>query len=135
MKKNGSFRTAIVVSTMVAIFSLASTEVSACSRFAPFSFDELFVADAIVRATADRYVKEPENSTRTTGIPDSEIEFKIEEVLRGKSFPKTIRLHGYLSDKNDYNDMPVPYTFVRKNGRSGSCFANTYKRGSQFLLF
>jgi hypothetical protein len=31
--------------------------------------------------------------------------------------------------------MPVPYMFVRPLGRRGSCFANTYKEGAQFLLF
>jgi hypothetical protein len=31
--------------------------------------------------------------------------------------------------------MPVPYMFVRRLGRRGSCFANTYKEGAQFLLF
>src|SRR6185503_20371718 len=28
-----------------------------------------------------------------------------------------------------------PYRFVRPGGRSGSCFANSYKKGAQFLLF
>lgn len=27
-----------------------------------------------------------------------------------------------------------PYTFVRRGGRAGSCIANTYKRGAEFLL-
>ncbi len=135
MRRKQLFSNAAVVSAIAAIFFAASTSALGCSRFAPFSFDELFVADVIVRATAEKYVKEPDLSKRTTGIPDAEVEFKIEEILRGKDLPKTIILSGYLGDRNDYNDMPVPYTFVRKNGRSGSCFANTYQRGEQFLLF
>src|SRR5258706_3306704 len=59
----------------------------------------------------------------------------MEEVLRGKDRPPGIALNGYLSDTDDFNDVPVPYTFVRPNGRSGSCFAFTYKQGAQFLLF
>jgi len=121
---------------MIAAFILtASSPASGCSRFTPFAFDELFEADAIVRAKAERYVKDPGSGARTTGLANAEVEFKIEEILRGKDLPKTIIVNGYLSDKDDYNDMPVPYTFVRKNGRSGSCFANTYRRGAQFLLF
>lgn len=135
MRFTKKFATAAIVLAMAAVCLLTATNVSACSRFAPFSADELFVADIIVRATAVRYVKEPDPSTRTTGLADSTIEFKVEEVLRGKNVQRTLILNGYLSDKNDYNDMPVPYTFVRKNGRAGSCFANTYRRGGQFLLF
>jgi hypothetical protein len=109
----------------------------ACTRAGPFTFNELFDnADVIVRATAVKYAKPPNNTNfMTTGEPDSTIQFKVEESLRGKDLPDTIALNGYLSDRDDYNEMPVPYTFVRPNGRSGSCFANTYKQGAQFLLF
>ena len=135
MKRKNLFSNAAIVPVVAAFLFAASTTALGCTRFAPFSFDELFVADAIVRATAEKYHKEPDTSKRTTGLPEAEVEFKIEEILRGKDLPKTITLSGYLSDRNDYNEMPVPYTLVRKNGRSGSCFANTYRRGAQFLLF
>ena len=39
------------------------------------------------------------------------------------------------SFREEDNEMPIPYTFVRPTGRSGSCFANTYKQDAQFLLF
>lgn len=107
----------------------------ACSRGGPFSFDELFVADVIVRATAVKYVAMPDPHTTTTGTPDSTVEFKVEEVLKGENVPASIVLNGYLSDKDDYNDVEVPYKFVRLGGRAGSCFANTYREGAQFLLF
>lgn len=77
----------------------------------------------------------PDPNTTTTGTPDSTVEFTIEETLKGENVPETIMLNGYLSDKDDYNDMEVPYKFVRPRGRAGSCFANTYKEGAQFLLF
>jgi hypothetical protein len=108
---------------------------AACSRSAPFSFDELFAADVIVRVTAVKYVIAPDPNTRTTGEPESTIEFKVEEVLKGENPPESVVLHGYLSDRDDFNDVEVPYKFVRRNGRAGSCFANTYKGGAQFLLF
>lgn len=127
--------TAATLSMVAAVCLVGANSAFGCTRLVPFAFDELFVADAIVRATAERYMKEPSSNNRTTGLPESEIQFRIEEVLRGKDFPKTIVLNGYLSEKNDYNEMPSPYTFVRKNGRSGSCFANTYRKGGQFLLF
>jgi len=91
-------------------------------------------ADLIVRAQAVKYNKEP-GDLRTTGVPDSKVEFEIKEVLKGDSISGIITLNGYLSDKDDFNDSPVPYDFVRPNGRHGSCFANTYKQGADFLLF
>jgi hypothetical protein len=109
---------------------------TACQRVRPFSYDELFVADTIVRATAIRYIVMPDPSTRrTTDVPDSTVEFRVEEVLNGKGAPDTLVLNGYLSDRDDYNDVEVPYKVVRSNGRRGSCFANTYREGAQFLLF
>lgn len=114
-----------------------ATSSRACSRITPFTLGELFDnAEVIVRVTAVKYVKPPDDpNIITTGEPDSTIEFKVEEKLRGGDVPDTIVLNGYLSDKDDFNEMPVPYMFVRRLGRRGSCFANTYKEGAQFLLF
>ncbi len=94
------------------------------------------MAEYIVRATAVEYSQAPQNpGIHTTGVPDSKVSFRIEEVLKGESLKGTIELNGYLTDKDDFNDQPVPYNFVRRSGRAGSCFANTYKKGAQFLLF
>ena len=127
----------LFASSLICFLSIFVTSVKPCSRGGPFTFGELFDnTDVIVRATALKYAKAPgDPNIRTTGEPDSVIQFKIEEVLRGKNLPDYILLNGYLSDTDDYNETPVPYTFVRPNGRSGSCFANTYKQGAQFLLF
>lgn len=116
---------------------IPAANTQACRRARPFTLDELFdSAEVIVRATAARYAKPPDDpNTFTTGEPDSTIEFQVEEKLRGKDVPDTIVLNGYLSKSDDYNELPVPYMFVRRLGRRGSCFANTYKEGAQFLLF
>jgi hypothetical protein len=127
----------LLISILLSSLLVPFVNTIACSRVGPFTFNELFDnADLIVRATAVKYAKAPADpNMRTTGQPDSIIEFKVEEVLRGKDVPKSVSLNGYLSDKDDYNEMPVPYTFVRPTGQGGSCFANTYKQGAQFLLF
>jgi len=39
-----------------------------------------------------------------------------------------------VSDTDDFNRDSVPYIFVRPEGARGSCFAEVYKRGGQFLL-
>lgn len=132
------YTTAVIAVAAVSILSAIS--VSACSRMKPFSFDELFTADVIVRATPQNYVGFPIGAevkfkVMTTGVPESKVEFTVEEVLRGKDVPETIELNGYLSKADDYNDQKAPYKFVRPGGRAGSCFANTYKQGAPFLLF
>ncbi len=135
MKRVLSVITSLVMLGCGLLIPAASSQ--ACSRVRPFTLDELFDnAEAIVRVTAVKYAKPPADPNMiTTGEPDSTIEFKVEEKLRGKDVPDTIVLNGYLSDKDDFNEMPVPYMFVRPYGRRGSCFANTYKEGAQFLLF
>ena len=93
-------------------------------------------AEVIVRAAADRYVKAPEGNLRYLNEPDdAEIEFRVEETLKGENVPTTIILNGYLTDKDDFNDRPVPYDFVRRGGQGGSCSAYEYRQGTEFLLF
>ena len=96
-------------------------------------------ADLILRATAVEYTVLPGmtingRSVRTTGVPDSRVRFRVESVLKGTYTTSDLVLPGYLNDRDDWNDHAPPYTIVRRNGRSGSCFANTYRQGAQFLL-
>jgi hypothetical protein len=91
--------------------------------------------DTIVRVTAVEYASPPSNPQfGTTGVPDSKIRFKVIERIRGPVISDLI-LPGYLVDRDDFNDQQPPYTFVRPGGRAGSCFANSYRSGGQFLLF
>jgi hypothetical protein len=62
------------------------------------------------------------------------IRFKVIETIRGP-ISSEVNLPGALVDKDDFNDKPAPYTFVREEGRTGSCFARSYRSGGQFLLF
>jgi hypothetical protein len=92
-------------------------------------------ADVIVRAVASEYEVPPANPADwTSGVPDSVVKFDIVEVLRGNA-PPSLTLHGYLTQRDDYNDKEPPYTFVRPAGRAGSCFANSYRQGAEYLLF
>ncbi|HLK67626.1 MAG TPA: hypothetical protein VKU19_29520 [Bryobacteraceae bacterium] len=92
-------------------------------------------AAAIVRATAVEYAVPPgDPSIVTTGVPDSRIRFQVVETIRGTAIA-SVTLPGYLVEQDDFNDRQPPYTFVRPNGRRGSCYANSYRRGAQFLLF
>ena len=93
-------------------------------------------AEVIVRAEAARYVSEPKGEERELNEPGSAaISFKVNEVLKGEAVPNEIVLNGYLSNEDDFNEAGVPYDFVRRNGRGGSCSAYEYKKGAEFLLF
>lgn len=97
--------------------------------------DMVTAADAVVRAKAVEYASPPSDPhVLTTGVPDSRVRFKVIETIRGQSISELI-LSGYLVRVDDFNDQPSPYTFVRQGGRSGSCFANSYREEAEFLLF
>ncbi|HEX7706457.1 MAG TPA: hypothetical protein VF701_08375 [Thermoanaerobaculia bacterium] len=106
-----------------------------CSRTTPVDPAEMVrFADLIVVARAVDYDRAPsDHRITTTGVPDSVVRFEIDEWVKGKG-PTSLSLHGYLSAADDFNEITVPYTFVRKGGRSGSCFANSYREGGRFLL-
>lgn len=128
--------TSVLLGTLV-----LTTEALPCSIMRPISNVRLVHdADAIVLARAMEYSVPPANSGfATTGVPDSRVRFKVIESLRGGNtsggVTSDVILPGYLSDTDDFNEQPPPYTFVRPGGRHGSCFANTYRAGGQFLLF
>lgn len=89
-------------------------------------------ADLIVRATAQLYLEEP--TTNEYGMVTARIGFRVDEVLKGKSTEVVLAIEGLLTQEDDFNDHDPPYTFVRPEGRSGSCFATTYREQGQFLL-
>jgi hypothetical protein len=78
------------------------------------------VADAEVnlRVTALGYALDPSDPRgRTSGVPASTVRFHVEETIKGAYAQKEIVLPGYLSDRDDWNDRPVPYDFIRPEGR------------------
>lgn len=115
---------------------LLSIKAYSCSVSGIISNVEMVkVADAIVRGRAVEYAQPPSDpSIVTTGVPDSRVRFKIIETLSGQDM-KELVLPAYLVSTDDFNDRPAPYAFVRPGGRAGSCFANSYRRDAQYLLF
>lgn len=108
-----------------------------CSRVSPVDPVEMVAqADLILRVAAIDYGRPPSDpNVITTGTPDSIVRFRVEERIKGRVSPLELELPGYLRDSDDFNDRPVPYDFVRPGGRAGSCFANTYRPGAEYLLF
>jgi hypothetical protein len=120
---------------VIAVIATRSAVLSACSRIGPVDPEEMVTfADLIVRARAIDYNEAPASAGRTTGKAESTVHFRIEEVVKGRHAPTDLDVAGYLGGENDFNELPVPYHFVRRGGRRGSCFANTYRQGADYLL-
>lgn len=119
-----------------ALLLMISTTAEPCSIGRPVSPEDVVRgADAIVRVRAVQYVRPPQDpAVWTTGEPDSQVEFRTIEILKGAPVPSTVVLPGYLVDRDDFNELKAPYTFVRPGGRAGSCYANSYRRNAEFLL-
>jgi hypothetical protein len=64
----------------------------------------------------------------------TQVRFAILELLKGRLSSSTIEFNGSLTDRDDRNDRPVPYNFVRPGGRQGNCFALAYRAGAEYLL-
>jgi hypothetical protein len=64
----------------------------------------------------------------------TQVRFTILELLKGRLSSSTIEFNGALTDRDDRNDRPVPYDFIRPGGRRGNCFALTYRVGAEYLL-
>jgi hypothetical protein len=91
-------------------------------------------ADVVIRVRALR-----ELAGRSTGPverlgPSSRVEFEVVGVLKGEGIRRRVDFPGYLVDNDDFNPGRVPYTSGRSDSRDGSCFAEGYKRGSEYLL-
>jgi hypothetical protein len=100
-------------------------------------------ASVIVHARAERQVVAPGSSSRAVELAgltinvsaEGQIEFRVVRVLKGTLSPgDTVTLKGRLESWDDLNDGPVPYTFVRRGGRQGNCFASNYRQTGDYLL-
>jgi hypothetical protein len=128
-------KTANIHLVLVGLF-LITTASQPCSVIKLTSNLELVSnADAVIRAKAIAYANaKPPADPNIFGMPDSRVQFKVVEMIRGLNVSEVI-LPGYLVDGDDFNDRQAPYTFVRPGGRMGNCFASSYRKGAEYLLF
>jgi hypothetical protein len=67
--------------------------------------------------------------------PKGLVEFEVVAVLKGPKPTESVKVPGTLVERDDFNDVTVPYTFVRPGGRGGNCFAFGYRLGAEYLIF
>ncbi len=116
---------------MMSAMAILASAVWPCSVVGPLPSAQDLVkqAEVIVRVRA-------EGLAETPGRPGSstQVRFAVVRVLKGRLSSTTIEFNGVLSDRDDRNDRPVPYDFIRPGGRGGNCFALTYRPGAEYLL-
>jgi hypothetical protein len=108
-----------------------------CSVVGPLPSAERLVRDAeiIARVRAEGLASTPGRAGLFLAASPTQVKFAILEVLKGRLSSSTIEFNGSLTERDDRNDRPVPYDFIRPAGRGGNCFALTYKAGAEYLLF
>src|SRR5687768_11162993 len=119
------------------VFALVALAAPAwpCSVVGPLPAAERLVGDAEVIARVRALGLSP-----TPGRPgimagsSTQVRFTLLERHNGSLSAPTIEFNGSLTDRDDRNDQPVPYNFIRQGGRGGNCFALGYRAGAEFLL-
>jgi hypothetical protein len=90
-------------------------------------------AEVIARARAEGLSSTPGRASGLSASP-TQVRFAILELLKGRLPSITVEFNGSLTDRDDRNDVPVPYNFVRPGGRQGNCVALEYRVGAEYLL-
>ena len=62
------------------------------------------------------------------------VRFTVLRTVKGSTSLTEMVFNGRLEDRDDFNDHQVPYSFVRRGGRGGNCFALGYRKGAEYLL-
>ena len=106
-----------------------------CTVVGPLASADSLVrnAEVIVRVRAEGLSSTP-GVAGTLAESGTQVRFAILELLKGHLPSATLEFNGSLMDHDDRNDRPVPYDFVRPNGRRGNCFALAYRAGAEYLL-
>src|SRR5262249_34814071 len=90
-------------------------------------------ADLILRVKALEYFDPfPKLSPRMAAefVPAANVDFLVEEVVKGKYEKTSIILPGYLTEQDEWNrqDQHPPYASARPSADAG-CFAHGYHKG------
>ncbi len=118
---------------LLIVIVLIPTPAWPCSVDGPLPSAETLVhrSDVIVRVRAETVA--PKAVWVHPAAP-SHVNFTVLEIVKGELSSGTLSFNGVASERDDRNDRPVPYDFVRPAGRGGGCFAIEYRLGSEYLL-
>ena len=88
-------------------------------------------ADVIVRATA---VRADSAQFQLGGEYHPTVILAVTEIIVGSGVPDSVRVYGWMTAQDDFNTASVPYPSVRQAGQRGSCYAEEYRSGGEYLL-
>jgi hypothetical protein len=91
-------------------------------------------ARLIVRVRAEAILPSPRQTTPPDNDVPAPIRFTVLEVLKGTYGGSSLQVDGYFTEWDDWNETTVPYSFVRREGRHGNCYARQYRQGAEYLL-
>ena len=93
----------------------------ACSPIKPLpSPDELVrLSEVILRARVLGISDQPGDSG-VTAEDSTQVDFVVVEILKGAFPSRVITFNGHTVERDDPNDRPIPYDFVRPGGRTGT---------------
>jgi len=130
-----SLKLARVIACFLGCLMAPAARVDGCDVAVSRSLDDLLrEASVIIRVRAESYLAPNPANVYQDGVPKDFVRFTVLEDLRRSARRDQLVLPGFLINADDFNDQPVPYTFARPNGRERNCFADTYRRGAQYLL-
>ena len=124
----------ILGSIAVFAFLLASPSVAlACAVRMGTPTSWLADSAAIVRVRPLEERRSPDAWGPGPWGPGTTVRFEVVEVLKGQVAP-VLEFEGELTDLDDPNPLPVPYSTARSMARGSYCFTFTYKRDGEYLL-
>ena len=103
----------------------------------PCSVASLASAEKLIRETEVIVRARAEGVSSTPGVAGvmaasgTQVRFTVLDVLKGGLPSSIVEFNGRLTDRDDPNEHPVPYSFIRPAGRGGNCFALIYRAGAE----
>jgi len=119
------------VRTGVALLVVAGLALRATDAFGCFAAPQ---TPAMLLKDADVIVRVRASSVETSSLGQSKVRFIVLEQLKGPHQFEAAA-PGKLSDRSEFNQGPVPYASVKRSGLSGSCYADSYQKDGEYLLF
>ena len=99
----------------------------------PTALELLSRAELVVRARAT-VMTGPATRASVKAEGFGRVRFVVVDILKGRLDSKSLELTGRLEAQDDRNDQSVPYSFIRRGGRHGNCYALNYRSGAEYLL-
>jgi hypothetical protein len=91
------------------------------------------LSEVILRARVLRISDQP-GASGVTAEDSTQVDFVVVEILKGAFPSRVITFNGHTVERDDPNDRPIPYDFVRPGGRTGNGYALSYRENGEYLL-